>query len=359
MADTRTLVTRVNRIDPPVQKPLKNFLASVQEPPSVHFESGETARLDPAHRHAHLYADVLEDARNAAIPVYVEIDAATSAISELLIPIDGVMKHIGYDGAGNAEIEIDMSHAIHILRKDSKDFDRLVGIAKDALANHKRVAITERPGAGIIDIRPIADDEGGKAATAAAPFDLAAKAAPPISPERAQDLFNLVAMKSCAPTDPHAPCIPFMYPDDGCWGRAHEMCRLMIIAQAEPNKVWIYGKLSVGTPDSLKCFVRWVWHVAPTVEVQTGNGVETWVIDPALFQGPVPQAKWKSVQGDPAAQLAASAASAFTRDSEGHISTDPNYVGTNKVLAMFRAQLKIRTDLDGPPPYAQCEGAAA
>lgn len=34
------------------------------------------------------------------------------------------------------------------------------------------------------------------------------------------------------PADDPVPCIPFMYPDNGCWARAHEMCRRMVIDPA-------------------------------------------------------------------------------------------------------------------------------
>ena len=62
--------------------------------------------------------------------------------------------------------------------------------------------------------------------------------------------------------------ISWLYPDDGCWGRAHEMCRLMINAGAHPRKVWIYGKLHTLTKNNPNCFVNWGWHVAPTLCVR-------------------------------------------------------------------------------------------
>jgi Glutaminase len=47
-----------------------------------------------------------------------------------------------------------------------------------------------------------------------------------ISAARAQQVFNDMQGTSCDPLTVPTSCIPFMYPDDGCWGRAHEMCRL-------------------------------------------------------------------------------------------------------------------------------------
>lgn len=62
-----------------------------------------------------------------------------------------------------------------------------------------------------------------------------------ISLQRANELFDLCNARVCCPASAPAPCIPFLYPDDGCWGRAHELCRLMLAAGESPRKVWIYG----------------------------------------------------------------------------------------------------------------------
>ncbi len=126
---------------------------------------------------------------------------------------------------------------------------------------------------------------------------------PTVTLQRAQQLFELVNAKVCCPASAPAPCIPFLYPDDGCWGRASEMCRLIIADGAQPRKVWIYGHLLVQTANNPACHVGWGWHVAPTLEVNTGVGTDTYVIDPSLFPGPVTKTMWKSVQGDPSATL--------------------------------------------------------
>ena len=60
-----------------------------------------------------------------------------------------------------------------------------------------------------------------------------------MSRARAQQVFDAMAATTCNPLTVPPPCIPFMYPDDGCWGRAHEMCRLMINMGVKPAKVWI------------------------------------------------------------------------------------------------------------------------
>jgi hypothetical protein len=179
---------------------------------------------------------------------------------------------------------------------------------------------------------------------------------PAVTPQRAQQLFNLVNARLCCPASCPAPCIPFLYPDDGCWGRAHEMCRLMIADGSQPEKVWIYGNLRVSSQNKPDCVVRWGWHVAPTLQVAAGAGVQTWVIDPSLFTGPVTQAAWFSVQGDPNAVLEPSPANVFYRGRGGAgTQFDPSYTETNTVLTRYRNNLKLRAaSAEGPPPYFAC-----
>src|SRR5438128_1726709 len=105
-----------------------------------------------------------------------------------------------------------------------------------------------------------------------------------MSATRAQQVFDAMNATTCDPLSVPLSCIPFLYPDDGCWGRAHEMCRLMIKIGVSPKKVWIQGSLYVPTRNNPTCHVGWGWHVAPTVCVR-GPGFfkkQEMVIDPSL-----------------------------------------------------------------------------
>jgi len=176
-----------------------------------------------------------------------------------------------------------------------------------------------------------------------------------ITLQRARELFDLVNRKLCCPASSPSPCIPFLYPDDGCWGRAHEMCRLIIADGATPRKVWIYGNLRVDTANNPSCNVRWGWHVAPTLRVSTGSGSQTYVIDPSLFDRPVQQSTWVSVQGDASATTASTDASVFYRAYNGSVQYDPTYSETRAVLTRYRNILKLRSaSSNGPPPYFNC-----
>jgi Glutaminase len=182
---------------------------------------------------------------------------------------------------------------------------------------------------------------------------------PSVTVARAGELFNLVNSKVCCPANPSVPCIPFVYPDDGCWGRAHEMCRLMIAAGAAPRKIWIQGSLRLSSRNKPDCVVRWGWHVAPTLEVSNGGPAQTYVIDPALFEEPVSQATWVSVQGDPNPTLTPTGPEIFHLFYAPH-RLDPSYSLTNGVLSDYRNELRLRSvSSSGPPPYLNCMSRSA
>jgi hypothetical protein len=177
---------------------------------------------------------------------------------------------------------------------------------------------------------------------------------PPITLQRSRELFTLVNARVCCPANPAAPCIPFHYPDDGCWGRAHEMCRLMIAAGEQPRKIWINGSLRVDSRNKPTCVVTWGWHVAPTVEVATGGGSSIYVIDPSLFDAPVPQATWVAIQNAPGATITHTGPEIF-HNFYAPDRFDPTYVKSDGVLATYRNELMLRSaEPDGPPPYTNC-----
>jgi hypothetical protein len=133
------------------------------------------------------------------------------------------------------------------------------------------------------------------------------------------------------------------------------MCRLMIGVGEQPEKIWIYGNLRVGTSNHPTCEVKWGWHVAPVLRVDFGTGSQVYVVDPALFSGPVPKATWVGAQGDPSATTVLSSADVFYRRFDGSVVYDPTYAQTNQVLTTYRAQLQLRSSsANGPPPYLQC-----
>lgn len=86
--------------------------------------------------------------------------------------------------------------------------------------------------------------------------------------------------------------IPFGYPMDGCYARAHQMVQILEEQGIIAGKAFIEGDLFVESSEFGE--IGWGYHVAPVVMVKKGNKTIPYVIDPSLFNKPVPQAEWKA-----------------------------------------------------------------
>lgn len=321
---------------------------------SISFAGGRNGLLDRASPRSAVWAEVLTSLQETGSPAYVEIDPASGVITNLLAPLVVQVGDIGAAEGDEIPVELIISHARHFVRRSNPDAEALLEALRRAKAENGAVAVTEQPDTHeIIDVKPAPRPKWAESLveTAAAPPDGTAVASP-VTAARAAELFRLCNARLCCPASAAAPCIPFAYPDDGCWGRAHEMSRLMIAAGTTPDKVWIFGGLRANSINNPNCHVNWGWHVAPTVTV---NGAIT-VIDPSLFPGPVSRDAWKGVQGDPAALLVGTPWTVFWRNRTGSSSvTDPSFTETNAVLNTYRNQLRLRaTGPSGPPPYPNC-----
>jgi hypothetical protein len=313
MPNPNAIVALVVRTDPPLEKLSgAEFFRRHPNGASISFEGDRTARLYPQDRAAGML-EILEQLRQMRLPVYVEVDPATRGIMRLLIPLLTRVAAIGEAGAEEFRVDLEASHARHRLKRTNPDFGELLEILRAALAKKTWLIVTETDDHEIIDARPSPHEP-----KLPEPSPERAKERPSwfrrfcrrwfcwlccVSHRRATHLFALCSATSCDPLTVPAPCIPFLYPDDGCWARAHEMCRLMIAAGARPRKVWIDGNLHVNTKNNPQCFVDWGWHVAPIICVRRLFRAEYLVIDPSLFTTPVTEATWKGVQGDPNATL--------------------------------------------------------
>ena len=115
--------------------------------------------------------------------------------------------------------------------------------------------------------------------------------------------------------------IPFDYPVDCCYTRAHVMARAMRKRGVIAGKVWYFAEdwgkdngsrpltpmRADGTPvtffdadTSTDEPVTWRYHVAPLVDVQQPDGtIVPMVIDPSLADGPVTRETWQALMGSP------------------------------------------------------------
>jgi Glutaminase len=96
--------------------------------------------------------------------------------------------------------------------------------------------------------------------------------------------------------------IPFDYPDDGCFARAHKMYQIISDSNYNSQKIWNYGipygtgALTVITAKNPNGFVNWWYHVAPVVKVRINNRIQYRVMDPSLFDRPATVAEWVNEQ---------------------------------------------------------------
>jgi Glutaminase len=343
-----------------------------REDVEVVLDDDRRVRLPAGQERSAAYAQILAGLERLRQPVYLEVDPDTDAISLLRIPDVGRVGEVRATRDG-IEFDLDSSHGRFTVSGRTDRFEQLSAILREAVRDRRPLILTTDDRREVIDARffepgpddgPVPDfpfppprpaiDWDWLLRWRLWPWNWSCFGC--ISAKRAQDVFDQMSATSCAPLTVPAPCIPFLYPDDGCWARAHEMGRLMIAMGLSPRKVWIQGWLHTPTRNNPACFVNWGWHVAPTLCVRRRWSWRLWswgsrkmVIDPSLFTTPVTVDHWKSVQGDPGATLTYTAASDYLWGQ-----TDPGYVLTNDRLAYYRLRLQERAVNSGPPPYANC-----
>jgi len=326
-------------------------------PITVTFKGGQKVALDLTDARQRGWSKILESEHQHRRPVYVELDTSTSAIQALLFPIASTVRNLRDLGApAGLDVELTYSSAVHRLRTSHPRFQEFSDMLRDALARGQTLFVTDTLNTHeIVDVRISARPVGVPKIALKAAKDVGLEGLAPVTPARAQQLFDLVNTGTCAPADPEPSCIPFMFPDDGCWARAHEMCRLMASAGEESKKVWIEGGpasyLRVDTSNHQDCQVTWGWHVAPVLNVSIDGALETWVVDPALFTTPVPLAVWVYAQHDPTAVTTFTERSVFMYWTG---ETDPDYTETQNVMSSYRNQLLARALGTGGPPYTVC-----
>jgi hypothetical protein len=382
MPNPNAIVSTTIRFEPPLDRSPEEMLR-IEGGLSVVLEDERRVRLDPEDPRSVGFVRVLEGLSTQGLPVYLEFDPATNAIQRLLIPHVAHVTGIS-SSEGALDVELDPSHARHLLRLGEPDVADLERQLREAMRSGRPVIVTEDDAHNILDVRAYAPGPEGPRL----PFPPIPRPEPKLprrypwplswirwilhwlwwllyriwfwfrclSSTKAQQVFDAMAATSCDPLTVPAPCIPFLYPDDGCWARAHEMCRLMISMGLSPRKVWIDHSpgnwLQVNTKNNPNCYVQWGWHVAPTLCVRGKKFFQTqrMVFDPALFTTPVSEAAWKGVQGDVNATLTPTGADQYWHGG----GTDPGYVYTNADLAFYRLRLQNRANQVGPPPYANC-----
>jgi hypothetical protein len=153
--------------------------------------------------------------------------------------------------------------------------------------------------------------------------------------------------------------IPWDYPQDCCYNRAHVMAKELQAEGVDVGKVWNYapppdvgGLLRVGTPNDPKKYVEWGYHVAPTVPVMDAKGgICRMVIDPSITNTPITPDQWKALQGQPLSELVQTNAAPYYRNEKGrtYAGLDPTNprrrVTDQEVEEVFNRHRRARTEI--------------
>jgi hypothetical protein len=314
--------------------------------------------VDRDNPHARHYDRMLATIRHAGLPVYVETDDH-ARIDRLLIPeVFHVYAVADAPVEDRLDVELRVSHARTYVAMSHPDAARIVDALRGAQREKTAVLVTQRADRPeIIDVRPAGEPVLAREAHRSfesATVERRVVEAGAVTARVAQRMFDLVNAATCPTNATSVSCIPFLYPDQGCWARAHDMCRIMIANGVVPSpwKVWSYGTRVVATRNSPVCQVHWYWHVAPII----GDTV----IDPSLFTRPASFAEW--IARMPVTPPSVPDDFEFTDASvywtprvsfSGAVVTDPLYVNTNADLLLYRTLLANRSAITDPPgpPY--------
>ncbi len=136
--------------------------------------------------------------------------------------------------------------------------------------------------------------------------------------------------------------IPWNYPNDCCYNRAHVMAQDLKKAGVDVGKAWNYAPdnadaLRVNTPNDPKGYVEWGYHVAPTVPVMKPDGTtQPMVLDPSIASGPVTPAQWKAMQGQPGSDLVLTNADPYYRTEDGRVAPTPGDAEVENIFEQHR-----------------------
>ena len=368
MYSQKKLIDGIRRFSPTRGEWISKPPGDLPEKVTVHFKTGQTGLLDMKNPRAVHWARRIDELEQANRPVYVEIDEESNIITNVRVPRVYRVERLDADKHGNLMVQLQPSSVIHAVLRSDPNFESMRASLQAALDEGSERLITEtRDEHEIIDVRE--PEEGSVVSPGHAPSP---PTDPPVSEARAGEVFNNMNGESCNPCDPTidlpgqvADCIPFLYPDDGCWIRAHIMCHLMRTGgpdtttnpPEDPEKVWIDASpgnildpLTANHPDCRLPW-GWGWHVAPTLMVSLPGGDEKRVIDPSLCNAPVSLADWKNLQRDPGASLDEGPWTDYNQFGDG-LGPSVSLDQAHQAMQYYRGELLDRCQEFGPPPYS-------
>ncbi len=158
MADTTYVVDTIATIDERIPKDLEARGAPLggKRAVAIRFTGGKVGVLDVSALPGSLWVSVLRNLHELKQPVYVEIDPATSLVTQVLQPkLQPVGTIEPVDHRGDLRVEFRNSHASHFLRRTHPQYAALLQVLRDAQAKEFAVWVTETLNTHeIIDVRP-------------------------------------------------------------------------------------------------------------------------------------------------------------------------------------------------------------
>lgn len=319
---------------------------------TLQFESGQAGSLDLKDPLSALWAKMIDRQTQAHLPVYVEIDEETKVITDVLIPHIYTVEMLETDDRGNLLVHLHQSQAIHAVLPGDPNFEAMRDSLQAAVDDGSERLITATwSDLEIIDVRLPPEHPGGSESDPPAPED-----DPPVSPDRAEQIFNDMYSYNCVACNPSSDCISFQYPNNGCQIRAHLMVYKMhdYDPPETPEKLYIQGSggnLDPFVPNHPDCRLPWGWgwHIAPTLMVTLDGGDEKHVIDPSLASVPVTVPEWIALNNPTASH---------TIDPLDWTVYNPRLDNTateaqaQADMEQYRELLQTNCLTYGPPPYS-------
>src|SRR5260370_3794680 len=140
MPNPNAIVSTVTRIEPALDKPAAELLRA-ERGLSVELRDGRRLRLDPGDPRSAGFAQILDAISKQRLPVYLEINPATSTIERLLIPYIARVANMRAAEEG-LEVALEPSQARHVLQRGSPDFAEFEARPGPALPSARPLNLT-------------------------------------------------------------------------------------------------------------------------------------------------------------------------------------------------------------------------
>src|SRR5882724_3565393 len=121
MPNPNAVVARIIRFDPPLDRPAAELLRA-DRGISILLEGDQRVSLDPGDPRSVGFVQLLDGLSKQRLPVYIETKPDTAVIARLLIPHVARVMAIEPRSADALGVELEFSHARHVLRRGQADY---------------------------------------------------------------------------------------------------------------------------------------------------------------------------------------------------------------------------------------------